>query len=220
MHSELEAQNFTVIAVALDSRPEEARPWIEAAKPTYPCLIDVDHRLAELYNMLNVPEAVWIDEQGMIVRPPEPAGAYEGFRQMDRSVFKVPDEVAAKTAAARQTYFAAVADWVAKGPLSEHALPPDAAKTKLGAAGAAGPEVGQAHALFRLGQLLLRQGNATEAAEVFAQAARLHPDSWAIWRQTAPLDHRGFATGPEFWARVDALGEKRYYPKVDLKGMP
>ncbi len=217
MQAQLEAQNFTVIAVALDSRPEEARPWIEAAKPTYPCLIDVDHRLAELYNMLNVPEAVWIDEQGTIVRPPEPAGAFEGFRQMDRSAFKVPDEVAAKTAAARQTYYAAVADWVAKGAASEHVMPGDAARAKLGAPG---PDVGQAHALFRLGQLLLRGGNATEAADVFAQAARLHPDSWAIWRQTAPLDHRGFATGPEFWARVDALGAKRYYPKVDIKGMP
>lgn len=217
MQAELEARNFTVIAVALDARPEEARPWIEAAKATYPCLIDVDHRLAELYNMLNVPEAVWIDEQGVIVRPPEPAGAFEGFRQMDRGSFKVPDEVVAKTAAARQTYYAAVADWAEKGASSEHVLAPDVAKAKLGTPG---PKVGQAHALFRLGQLLLRQGNAIEAADVFAEAAWLHPDSWAIWRQTAPLDHRGFATGPEFWARVDALGGKRYYPKIDIQGMP
>jgi peroxiredoxin len=45
-----------VLAVALDGR-EAARPWIEAAAPGYPCLIDRDHRVAELYNLVNVPQA-------------------------------------------------------------------------------------------------------------------------------------------------------------------
>ena len=30
----------------------------------------------------------------------------------------------------------------------------------------------------------------------------------------------GFAALPDFWERVDALGRKRYYEKVDMKGMP
>jgi hypothetical protein len=217
MHAELEALNFTVIAVALDSRPAEARPWIEAARPTYPCLIDVDHRVADLYNMLNVPEAVWIDEQGRIVRPPEPAGAYEGFRKRDRQTFAMPEDAAAITAAARQTYFAAVRDWAAKGGSSEHALSAETARNRIALPG---PEVGLAHAHFVLGQQLLRLGRVDEATEVLAEASRLHPESWTIWRQAAPLDTRGFAATEAFWARVDALGEKRYYPKVDLKGMP
>ena len=54
---------------------DAARPWIEAAKPDYPCLIDRDHHVADLYNMVNVPQAVWIDEEGRIVRPPENAGS-------------------------------------------------------------------------------------------------------------------------------------------------
>jgi len=69
---ELKDHPFTVLAVALD-QAESARPWIEAAKATYPCLIDSDHHVADLYNLVNVPQAVWIDEQGRIVRPPETA---------------------------------------------------------------------------------------------------------------------------------------------------
>ena len=217
MQAELAAQNFTVLAVALDSNPEKARPWIDAAKPTYPCLIDVDHRVAELYNFVNVPESVWIDEAGMIERPQEPAGAYEGFRQMDRATFKVPDAAVATTAAARQTYYAAVRDWAVNGAASRHVLGPGEARQRLHTPG---PEVALAHAHFRLGRALLRRGREAEAAAAFAEAQRLHPASWAMWRQTAPLDHRGFATGEAFWSRVDALGDNRYYPKIEMDGMP
>ena len=92
-----------VIAVALDSRPDDPLPWIEAAKPTYLCLIDRDHRLAELYNMVNVPQAVWIDERGTIVRPAESAGAYEGFRKMNRVTREMPADAARVTAEAKAT---------------------------------------------------------------------------------------------------------------------
>jgi len=39
LYEELKDRNFTVIAVALDSRDGDSLPWIEAANPTYPCLI-------------------------------------------------------------------------------------------------------------------------------------------------------------------------------------
>ena len=65
LYEELKSQHFIVIAVALESRgADAARPWIELGKPAYPCLIDVDHDVARLYNMINVPQAVWIDEDG------------------------------------------------------------------------------------------------------------------------------------------------------------
>ena len=50
----------STIAVAID-QPEAARPWIEGARPSYPCLVDRDHHLTDLYNLVNVPQAVWID---------------------------------------------------------------------------------------------------------------------------------------------------------------
>ena len=35
LYEELKDRNFTVIAVALDSRDGDSLPWIEAANPTY-----------------------------------------------------------------------------------------------------------------------------------------------------------------------------------------
>jgi hypothetical protein len=201
----------------MDAVSAAARPWIEAAKPSYPCLIDNDHRVADLYHMVNVPQAVWIDETGHIVRPTESAGAYEGFRAMDRATRKVPDEVAAITSLAKRTYVEAVRDWVVRGSASIHAFRPEAAIAHLSL-----PDetVARAHAHFRLGQHLLRHGQAAAARAQFDEARRLHPDSWNIWRQTAAVDDRGLASGPEFWARVDALGRRRYYAPVDMEGMP
>ena len=201
----------------MDAVSAAARPWIEAAKPSYPCLIDNDHRVADLYHMVNVPQAVWIDETGHIVRPTESAGAYEGFRAMDRTTRKVPDEVAAITSLAKRTYVEAVRDWVVRGSASTHAFEPEAAIAHLSL-----PDetVARAHAHFRLGQHLLRHGQAVAARVQFDEARRLHPDSWNIWRQTAAVDDRGLAAGPEFWARVDALGRRRYYAPVDMDGMP
>ena len=85
LYEELADRGFMVMAVAMDSREGDPLPWIEAAQPTYPTPIDREHRLAELYGIVNVPQAVWIDEAGRIVRPAESAGAYEGFRKMNRS---------------------------------------------------------------------------------------------------------------------------------------
>jgi AhpC/TSA family len=122
LYEELKDRNFTVIAVALDSRDGDPLPWIEAANPTYPCLIDREHRVADLYGMVNVPEAVWIDERGRVVRPAEPAGAYEGFRRMDRVKREMPADAARITAEAKATYVNAVRDWMLNGMASEHAL--------------------------------------------------------------------------------------------------
>ena len=52
-------------------------PFIKAGKPADPSLIDTRHVVAELYNMVNVPTAVWIDDSGTIVRPNEVAYALD-----------------------------------------------------------------------------------------------------------------------------------------------
>jgi len=217
LYEELKDRNFMVIAVALDSREGDPLPWIEAAKPTYPCLIDRDHRLAELYNMVNVPQAVWIDELGRMVRPAEPAGAYEGFRKMDRVTREMPAEAARMTAEAKATYVNAIRDWVLNGAASEHVFDAERARAHV-AAPTEG--VARAHAAFRLGQHLIRCGQAEEGDRWLGEASRLHPDSWCIWRQRAGVTEHGLASQSDFWAKVDALGERRYYDTVDMKGMP
>lgn len=216
LHDELKDLGFTVLAVALDHR-EPARPWIEAAKATYPCLIDREHHVADLYHLVNVPQAVWIDEAGRIVRPPETAGSTDGFRAMDRRTFAMPEAAVAERVRVKARYFDAVRDWVRNGAASVHALDEARAAAKITTPDDA---VAEAHARFRLGQYLLRAGRAEEAQAQMAEASRLHPDSWAIWRQAAEKDARGLAAGPAFWARVDALGERPYYPPADIAAEP
>lgn len=212
LFDELQGHGFTVIAVALDDA-QGARPWIEGARPTYPCLIDREHHLADLYGLVNVPQAVWIDEEGRIVRPPETAGATDGFRLMDRRTFTMPEEAAAERAQVKQRYLDAVRDWARAGRASRYALDATAVAARVDTPP---PSVALAQAHFRLGEYLGQQGRSDEARAHFDEAIRLHPDSWAIWRRTAPKDARGLASGEAFWARVDALGERPYYRPADL----
>jgi hypothetical protein len=215
LFGKMKDHGFTVLAVAMD-QPEAARPWIEAAAATYPCLIDRDHHLADLYNMVNVPQAVWIDEEGRIVRPPETAGSMDAFRAMDRETFTIPDEVVAERNRVKTQYFDAVRDWVLRGSGSVHAMNETCAAEKLKLPDAT---IAEAHARFHLGRYLLREGQEAEAQVQMAEASRLHPDSWAMWRQAAAKDTRGLASGPEFWKRVDALGSRYYYPPAEIDDM-
>jgi hypothetical protein len=183
------------------------------ARPTYPCLIDEGHVVAELYNMTNVPMAVWINAAGRIVRPAEPAGTSDGFRAMDRATFAMPSEVAAKGRIARQSYVEALADWVAKGDASQYALTAGEVSARLEAP-SSNEALGTAN--FRLGQYLRAQGYPADAQPYFENARRLCPRSWHFVRQALELEQVGKASGPEFFAAVDSLGDRAYYPPVQL----
>ena len=215
IYADLKDRNFTVIAIAMDDA-EAARPWIEAARPGYPCLIDRDHHVADLYNMVNVPQAAWVDEQGRFVRPPENAGSSDAFRHMDRATKQMTADQLAERERIKSTYVAAVRDWVQKGPASDFVYDAAAARARLIVPDSA---IANAHVHFRLARHLLRIGRSDEAARHFAEASRLHPDSWTIWRQSAQKDATGLAAGPEFWARVDALGDRPYHRPIDMKGI-
>lgn len=181
--------------------------------PTYPCLIDEGHIVAELYNMTNVPMAVWINEIGRLVRPVEPTGATDGFRTIDRATFAMKPEVAARGRAARLSYVDALRDWVEKSDASVFALSPDELRARIEMP-AANEAVGNAN--FRLGQYLRIKGYPTEAQHYFEAARRLCPHSWHFVRQALELEEVGKASSPEFFAAVDSLGDKAYYPAVEL----
>jgi hypothetical protein len=211
LYAALKDKGFMVVVVAEEARgPEHAREFIEKAKSEYWSLIDPEHRVSALYGMTNVPQAVWIDEQGRIVRPTETAGSTDHFRRMDlKTRTMAPEDQAARTAA-RQRYLDAVKDWVLTG---HYALPADQARRRQPRVT---PEIARAHALFRLGAWLHAHGKAAEGDRHLAEASQLHPESWSLWRQAADLDQVGKASGPEFWARVQALGAKPYYPPAEL----
>lgn len=241
IYEELKDRNFTIISVALDSggtaavrdfiRPaepvrieplfQEIMGWDSAlydraAVPTYPNLIDERHIVAELYNMTNVPMAVWIDERGNIVRPTEVAGASDGFRTMDRSTFKMKQEGIERARAARMSYVDAVRDWVARSDASEYVLSPAEVRRRINAPMDVDP---MATANFRLGEYLHRQGHTADAKPYFSEARRLSPERWNYLRQTMQLEEDGSASGPGFFCAVDALGERPYYPPAELKGV-
>jgi hypothetical protein len=215
LHEDVKDTGFVVLSVALDSGGRRTtEPWIRAASPTYPCLIDERHVVAELYGMVNVPNAVWIDERGRIVRPAETAGSSDAFRtHLDRTTKQMSAAGLAERERARTVYFDAVRDWARTGEASGHALSADAARRRM-------PPFTADHALaavnFRLGQHLHAAGHREAALPYLAEARRLHPESWSYRRQTWELEEPGKAGSPTFWAAVDALGPRPYYPQATL----
>jgi len=221
MYEEVKDENFIIIAVAEESRgAETAREFIELAHPTYVTLIDKEHHVADLYNMVNVPQAVWIDEQGRIVRPAETAGSHDGWRSMDRADMSMPDESAAIIAKAQETYVDAVRDWAVNGARSRHAFSSEGAAAHLNLPD---ENVALANANFRLGRYLDSIGKKDEAQTFLKTASDLRPESWNIYRQAMNLKAigpMGLAADESFFERVDALGSGRYYPPPDIEGFP
>lgn len=221
MYDDVKDQDFIIIAVAEESRgAQTAREFIDEAKPTYVTLIDREHHVADLYNMVNVPQSVWIDEQGRIVRPTETAGSHDSWRAMNREDMSLPDESAAIIAKAQETYVNAVRDWAINGAASKHVYNREQARAHLQLPNA---KIALANANFRLGRYLHDQGKTDEAAALFKTASDLRPESWNIYRQAMNLKElgpMGLAADQGFFERVDALGSDRYYPPPDIEGFP
>jgi len=221
LRDELKDRGIEVVTVALETRGwKQARRWIDAAQPEHPSLLDATHLLGELYGIVNVPTGVWIDEQGLLVRPPEPA--FPG-----RPAFldqPLPDTVnprlrgvlteARKLNMEGDRYAAALRDWVAQGADSPYALGPEEVARRLGERS---PEACRAAAHFELAQNL--EG---EAAVVhFKEAHRLQPRNWAYKRQAWSLVDRTQAPNaiyPTGWLEeVRALGAEFYYPPLEFE---
>src|SRR5436190_11909649 len=105
LRTELHPKGLEIVTVALDVEPEAALPFIESAAPEHPSLIDSTHVVDERFGMVNVPNGVWIDEDGMIVRPaeqahPGPNPAIESFRTIDLTT--LPPEIAEVLVEARK----------------------------------------------------------------------------------------------------------------------
>jgi hypothetical protein len=218
-----------ILAVGLDTageraaadfaRASEAGPLgrppagVRLGRPTYPVLRDEQHVVAQLYDITNVPMAVWVDEQGRIVRPPEPAGAYDVVRHIDLKTFKLPEDVAARASEVRARYLDAVRDWARHGAQSRFALAPDEVARRARGPGEAGA---RGHACFALGAWLWRHGQRAAAGPWLEEAVRLRPESWAFRRQKIAVADEA-AIG-NFAATPEAGG--RYYDRIDMPGMP
>jgi hypothetical protein len=193
--------------------------WADAAPASYPCLIDTEHRVAELYEMTNVPMAVWIDEEGRIVRPAETAGFSEGFRYADPETMQLPEDELALLSANRTTYIDALRDWVRNGADSEFALDPDEVRRRMRLPT---EDDARAAAHARLGRYLLESGDHSGAAEQYREASRLAPAKWPYRRQSFVLAPDRIGTlndDPEFFAAVAQVEEGGFYPPVEMPGI-
>ncbi len=196
LYSELKAQNFEIISVAQDTGgAKDAGPWITQAKPEYTTLIDTTHLVTRLYNMVNVPTAVWINEQGRIVRPNEVAYVDDRYKGMHR-LESAP-------------YIAAIRDWAANGDKSVYALSEAQLKQLMEAQK---PEWAQAAAEFALAEHLYRKGAQTASIRHYKEAQRLNPDNWNYKRQAWALSDAEREYGTSFMKEVQKLNGKPYYP--------
>jgi hypothetical protein len=180
----------------MDVNPEHAHPFIDAAAPTHPSLIDTTHATGDLFGFVNIPMAVWIDEDGNLVRPAEAASIERSpMRDMDipdglperldrafREIKKFP-EVA-------NEYRAAIVDWAHNGAASKFALSPDDVVQRSQPR----PDThARAAACFEMGQHLLRTVGHDAAVPYWREAHALFPENWTYKRQawtliTTPAD--------------------------------
>ena len=182
------------------------RDWIKPAEPV---------RIEPLFQEIMGWDAALCDRAAPIVRPAESAGSSDGFRSMDRSTFQMKKDAAERGRAIRTAYVDAIRDWVAKGEQSEYVLSAAEVRKRINAPVKVDP---LATANFRLGQYLHQQGHLEAAKRYFQETRRLCPERWNYLRQTMQLEEDGSASGPEFFRAIDALGDRPFYPPVELKG--
>ena len=203
---------------------DAAGPWIDRAKTTHPALIDQAHLLDELLGVVNVPSGVWIDERGMIVRPPEPAFPWRPRAPSDELLAQLPEIAVDQLREAQQIqiepepYLAALRDWVTHGAESRYAL---SEAQVIARSQPRPPEHSRAAASFELGQHLHRLGYAADAVRWFREAHRLQPENWTYKRQAWTFAHP--LQGPnedyesDWLSEVRKIGAENYYPAVELE---
>ncbi len=180
------------------SDPEASRPFIEAAEPTHPSLLDPTHQLDALFGVVNIPNVIWIDEDGMIVRPPEPgwppgddypdwlrAFLDDRNAKIEKKAAEIEDsdpELAAKLRGGqdRNAYPDAIRDWARNGADSRFAMTPDEV---VAASAERGIDKSEGAAHFELANHLWTLGQREPAIAHFNAAHRLQPENWTYKRQ-------------------------------------
>lgn len=212
------------MSVALDSGGiEAAGPWIDRAKATHPTLIDPAHLLDELLGVVNVPSGIWIDERGLIVRPPEPAFPWRPRQPSEELLAQLPAiaveqlREAEKMRIEPERYVAALRDWVAHGSDSQYALSPEEVIARSRPRDEARA---RAAACFELGECLRHAGHQEHAARWFREAHRLDPTNWTYkrqaWSLADPLQGPTEEYESDWLTDVRNIGAENYYPPLDL----
>ena len=226
-----------IVTVCLETLGAEAgRPFVEAAAPQHPTLLDVAHRVDAAFGVVNIPNAVWIDEHGMIVRPAEPAwpaprqaGARSPLLDSgEERLVSIAEQASKIVSWTADGYGDAVRDWARLGSASRFVLSPDEVLARSGGRNGDGSA---AAANFELAQHFERAGRHDLAVVHFRAAHRLAPDNWTYKRQAWSLNGpegplQRFWQGPrpgveweydsDWLSDITASGAETYYRPTEL----
>jgi len=227
LREELYPQGIEIVTVAMDAGGAEAAgPSIDYAQPQHPSLIDAAHLLDAALGIVNVPSGVWVDEDGVIVRPPEVAHPGKSMLREIIAKHGIPEDAPqlmldqlAKTREIRvkpELYAAALRDWAAHGSESQYVLSPE----EVVARSRPMPhEHSQAAAHFELG-VALRSRDVEASRRHFRAAHALDPDNWTYKRQAwffeDPLQGPTEHYESDWLSEVTRRGPEGYYPPPDL----
>ena len=169
---------------------------------------------------MNIPNVVWIDEAGMVVRPAE--AGWAGPAEYPEWLAKIMEDRAKEAAESgkdpmaalregqdRESYADAIRDWAAEGAESEYALSPDEA---IAASQPRGDDESAAAAHFELGQLLWRNGDRDGAFEHWRETHRLAPSTWTYKRQAWSLVGNEAMGGGDFGRFMQFPGPDQEWP--------
>jgi peroxiredoxin len=189
---ELEPQGLDLLAVALDDDPERVRHWTGRAdlRP----VLDPEHRLSDVFGVVNVPSTVWLEADGRVAKPPTIAPGDDQFKEF--------------TQVDAERHHEALRRWVREG-----VVPEEQHEEQHGVA-ADGADLRLARAERRLAAWLHRNGRVEAAERHFEAAVALAPLDFSIRR--ASMRRRGQDPfGAEFfelWEQWSAAGRPGYGP--------
>ncbi len=197
VYADLADDNFVIIAAAQDTGGEAAAGiWYDQARASYITLVDENHTISSLYNLVNVPSAVWIDETGTVIRVDE--GTYATTHEMDGFEF------------GRNDYAPMVKDWVKNGKQSVYATGNQLPDLKRNS------DQALAEPNFKLGVYFHQQNNRDKANYYWAIAEKLNPDSWNYHRQDWSFTPD--EAGANWTKKYQSLQGKPYYRPVKGAG--
>lgn len=224
-------KGLEIVTIAMDTAGAEAvREWIELANPKHPALIDQAHIMGELFGVVNVPNGIWIDENGIIVRPPEPSWPgrtpvtdmqledieqWKTVKQLTPAHAQILTEVK-KMRFETELYLTMLEDWAENGAKSRYVLSPEEVVER---SQPRTPAVAEAAARYEMGQYLHLAGFHEDAIPHWREAHRLQPDNWTYKRQAwsfeDPLvqDPQGIYEGSMLGDLLE-IGAINYYPKI------
>jgi tetratricopeptide (TPR) repeat protein len=189
------------VAAAQDVGGEAAAgKWYDAAKATFTTLVDAKHTVSSVFQFINVPMGVWIDEQGRVVRPAEPAWTATRTDVYGGKPLAIEGE----------EYVAALRDWVVNGDDSGYVLSDQEYARRVKPRS---PAEIEAEASFKLAVWFQQAGNAALAAKYFERAQTLNPDDWNYHRQEWSFT----GEAGKKWLEKFKQFEKDYYSKLELK---